>query len=519
MTGASSLTQGPVVIALDQGTTSTRAIVVNHAGQIVASASQAHSQYFPGPGLVEHDPQEIWQASKQVLAEAIATSGVKHQNIRALGITNQRETTVAWLRHDGSPAGRALVWQDTRSQPIADELARDGGPGRFTGHTGLPLASYFSATKIAWLLRHRPELLAAAHAGDLQVGTIDSWLIYRLTGGAVGGSHLTDVTNASRTMLMDIESLTWSEQMCRVFDVPAGLLPQIRPSLSAFGVVAAAAGIPELVGVPITAVLGDQHASLFGHCGFAPGETKNTYGTGCFILTNTGTTPLVSRSGLVTTVAYQREGEPARYALEGSVAVAGSLIGWLENNLGLISSPEEAEALAHSVEDTADVYLVPAFSGLYAPHWRPDARGVLVGLTRYTNRAHVARAALEASAFQVADVADALRGDLEAAGLFEEASTLRVDGGMTSNALLMQFQADILQRSVSVSAEKETTALGAAFAAGLSAGFWDSQAEIMSLREPGVRFTPRRELPWAEARRARWARAVSKSFDWVDPAD
>ncbi len=458
------------IAAIDQGTTSTRCILFDRTG-IVRLAQKEHEQIFPQPGWVEHDPQEIWLRTQQVMREAM--EGIDPKQIGSIGITNQRETTLAWNRHTGEPYGNAIVWQDTRTKQICDELANHRGSGRESGDspeginrfrsiTGLPLATYFSAPKLRWMLDHVPHLRADAEKGDALFGTIDSWLIWNLT-----GRHVTDVTNASRTMLMNLGTLDWDETMLSVFDIPRAMLPEIVASsdASTFGVTDE--------GIPICGVVGDQQAALMGQACFEPGESKNTYGTGCFLLLNTGEKIVQSNAGLLTTVAYQRAGSKPVYALEGSIAVTGSLVQWLRDNLGIIHRSADIEPLAASVPDSGGVYFVPAFSGLFAPYWRSDARGTIVGMTRFTNSAHLARAALEATAFQTRDVIDAMATDCGV-----PLKTLKVDGGMSVNDLLMQFQSDLLGVPVVRPKITETTALGAAYAAGLAVGFWKSEDEL-----------------------------------------
>lgn len=497
------------VLAIDQGTTSTRAIVFDASGHAAGSAQREHTQLFPQPGWVEHDPAEILASTDAVVREALDAAGVGADALAAVGLTNQRETTVVWDRSTGRAIHPAIVWQDTRTQPEVDALAA-GDPGRFRARTGLSLATYFAGPKAAWILDHVRGARARAEAGELCFGTIDSWLLWHLTGGTV---HATDVTNASRTLLMDIATLDWDADLCRLVGVPVAMLPGIRPSSGPFGVGAADSVVP---GVPITGVLGDQHAATLGQACFDPGEAKNTYGTGCFLLLITGERPVLSGHGLLTTVAYQLGDAPAVYALEGSVAVAGSLVQWLRDNLGLIASSSEVEELAASVADNGGAYLVPAFSGLYAPHWRPDARGVLAGLTRYVTRAHVARAALEATAFQTREVVEAMNADVAAAGLGEPLAELRVDGGMTGNELLMQFQADQLGVPVVRPEVSETTALGAAYAAGLAVGFWSGPDDIRRNWREGRRWEPHVDAAARDALYAQWRKAVQRTLDWVD---
>jgi glycerol kinase len=490
--------------ALDQGTTSTRFIVFDRRGVVVSVDQREHLQIFPRPGWVEHDPVEIRNRAHEVIEVCLDNAGLHPSDLVAVGITNQRETTVVWDRETGAPVANAIVWQDTRTADLCADLAGNGGPDRFRAKTGLPLATYFSGPKIRWLLDEL-DLGDRAARGELAFGTSDSWLAWNLTGGTGGGLHVTDVTNASRTLLMDLATTAWDADLSLELGVPTALLPAIVPSI---GVIGELTG--PLAGVPLAAILGDQQAALFGQGCFQPGEAKNTYGTGNFMLLNTGVDPVASKSGLLTTVAFQQEGKAPVYALEGSVAVTGSLIQWLRDNLGLFDESSEVEAMARSVEDNGDVYFVPAFSGLFAPHWRPDARGVITGLTRFANRGHIARAALESTAFQTRDVLDAMVAD---SGV--ELSELRVDGGMTANTLLMQFQADILGVDVVRPKVAETTALGAAYAAGLAVGFWSGLDEIRDLWEEGGRWHPNM-TPAEQARlHARWQQAVSRSLDWV----
>ena len=496
------------VLAIDQGTTSSRAILFGHDGMPVASAQQEFTQYFPRPGWVEHDAAEIWRSVREVVAAVEARADVTFTDVAAVGLTNQRETTVLWDRTTGEPVAPAIVWQDTRTQEICDRLAHDGGVRRFAEATGLPLATYFSGPKLMWLLDNVPGARERAKAGELAFGTVDSWVLWNATGGPDGGVHVTDVTNASRTMLMNLRTLDWDPQICEVMGVPAAVLPQIRSSSEVYG-----HGRPSglLAGVPFSGVLGDQQAATFGQACFDVGAAKNTYGTGSFMLLNTGTEPVPSEHGLVTTVAYRiGEADPV-YALEGSIAVTGSLVQWLRDNLGIISSAAEVETLARSVDDNGGVYVVPAFSGLFAPHWRPDARGVVAGLTRYVTRAHLARAALEAVALQTREVADAMRAD---SGV--TLTELRVDGGMTANDLLMQIQADVLGVEVVRPVVPETTALGAAYAAGLAVGYWTSTDEIVANWAEDRRWSPQRDDAWRDRELRRWRKAVARTLDWVD---
>jgi glycerol kinase len=486
--------------AIDQGTTSSRFIVFDRAGETIATAQMEHRQIYPQPGWVEHDPMEIWRNTQTVIAEALRGANLTARDLAAVGITNQRETTLLWDRTTGQPVHNALVWQDTRVDTMVAEFSRNGGQDRFRAQTGLPLASYFSALKLRWLLDNVPDARRRAEAGELLFGTIDSWLLWQLC-----GLHLTDVTNASRTQLMNLATLEWDETLLAEFGIPRAVLPRIVPSSSVYGT---ARG--PLDGVPIAGMLGDQHAALMGQACFAPGEAKNTYGTGCFLLMNTGETPVASTSGLVTTLAYQLDGKKPCYALEGSIAVTGALVQWLRDNLGLIRSSADIETLAASVADNGDVYCVPAFSGLYAPWWRADARGIIAGLTRYATAGHIARAALEATAYQTLDVIEAMQRD---SGI--PISTLRVDGGMVVNALLMQFQADILGVPVLRPRTIETTALGAAYAAGLAVGYWKDTDDLV--RNWGVTHTWTPAMPHDRraSLTASWRKAVTRSFDWA----
>ena len=494
--------------AIDQGTTSTRVIIFDRDGAVRGAAQKEHRQIFEQPGWVAHDAAEIWRHTRKLLVEALAVSRVKARDIRAIGVTNQRETTVVWDAATGAPVTDAIVWQDTRTHEIVDRLAADGGLDRFRDITGLPLNTYFSATKLAWILEHVPGVRERAEAGELRFGTIDSWLIWNLTGGADGGQHVTDVSNASRTLLMDLGTLTWSEAVLDAFAIPAAMLPRIVPSS---GVIAEVSAVPEVAGIPIAGVLGDQQAATFGQTAFAEGDAKNTYGTGCFLVLNTGETPVHSKNGLLTTVAYQLAGQKPVYGLEGSVAVAGSLQHWLRDNLGLFRDSEEIEGLATSVPDTGGAVIVPAFSGLYAPRWRPDARGVIVGLTRFVTRAHLVRAASEAIAFQSVEVIDAAAADTGT-----PLTELRVDGGAAVSDFLMQFQADLLGIPVIRPTVLETTALGAAYAAGLAVGVWPDTDALRANWREGHRFEPSMD-PEERARRLRlWEKAVTRSLDWVD---
>jgi glycerol kinase len=496
------------VAAIDQGTTSSRCMVFDHDGPI-ASAQQEHKQIFPRPGWVEHDALEIWNVTQKVVAQAVAAAGAKPGDIAAVGIANQRETTVVWNRRTGQPYCNAIVWQDTRTKSICDVLAKSAGIDRFRATTGLPLATYFSGPKLQWILENHPDVRAAAKAGDAIFGTIDSWLIWQLTGGTRGGQHVTDVTNASRTMLMNLATLQWDPQMLEVLKIEPKMLPRITPSSEPAGWGRMLADGPFGDAIPVCGNLGDQQAALVGQCCFDPGDSKNTYGTGCFLLLNTGLSPVQSTSGLITTVAYQRGGQAAHYALEGSVAVAGSLVQWMRDNLGMIASSPEIEALAAGAADSGGVYIVPAFSGLFAPYWRSDARGIVAGLTGYTNKHHIARAVLESVAFQTYDVVQAMVRDCNT-----PLSKMKVDGGMTANSMLMQFQADVLGVPVISSQVRETTALGAAYAAGLAVGFWRDEAELRSHWKQHRAWHSAMSDSDRQLRLAGWRKAVERSFGW-----
>ncbi|HYZ24089.1 MAG TPA: glycerol kinase GlpK, partial [Rhodopila sp.] len=461
--------------AIDQGTTSSRFIVFDRRGNTIAMAQREHRQIYPRPGWVEHDPIEIRDNTLAVIDEALRAAGLSPGKLAAVGITNQRETTLLWDRGTAQPIHNALVWQDTRTDDLVASFARDGGQDRFRAATGLPLASYFSALKLRWLLDHIDGATARAASGDLAFGTIDTWLLWHLT-----GQHITDVTNASRTQLMNLRTLDWDDALLSAFGIPRAVLPRIVPSSAVY----AEARRP-LAGVPVAGILGDQQAALMGQACFEPGEAKNTYGTGCFVLMNTGATPMESSHGLITTVAAKLGDAPATYALEGSIAVTGALVQWLRDNLGLIRTSDEIEALAKSVPDNGDVYFVPAFSGLYAPHWRADARGIIAGLTRFAGAGHLARAALEATAYQTMDVVLAMEQDC---GIRTQA--LRVDGGMVRNRTLMQFQADMLDAPVVRPSCVETTALGAAYAAGLAVGYWSGLNDLRANWAEAERWTP-----------------------------
>ncbi|MFC7430474.1 MULTISPECIES: glycerol kinase GlpK [unclassified Agrococcus] len=495
------------VIAIDQGTTSTRAILFDHAGSIVSTGQLEHEQIFPQAGWVEHDPKEIWNNTREVIGQALSKANVTRHNVKAIGITNQRETAVVWDRTTGEPVYNAIVWQDTRTQKIVDRLA-DGDVERYKAKVGLPLATYFSGTKIVWILENVEGARERAEAGDLLFGTTDSWVLWNLTGGVDGGVHATDVTNASRTLFMDLETLTWDESILADFGVPASMLPEIRSSSGDFGIASDASLLRE---TPITGILGDQQAATFGQAAFDKGEAKNTYGTGNFLIFNTGEEIVHSKNGLLTTVGYKIGDEPTHYALEGSIAVTGSLIQWLRDNLGIIPSAPAVEELATSVDDNGGAYFVPAFSGLFAPYWRPDARGALVGLTRFVNKGHIARAALESTAYQTAEVVDAVNAD---SGV--DLTELKVDGGMVANDLLMQFQADILRVAVVRPVVAETTALGAAYAAGLAVGFWANLDELRANWQEDRRWEPQLDEAERDRTYRLWKKAVQKTLDWVD---
>ncbi|ARC57968.1 Glycerol kinase [Frondihabitans sp. 762G35] len=496
------------VIAIDQGTTSTRAIIFDHAGSIVSTGQLEHEQIFPKAGWVEHDPLEIWNNTREVIGQALSKANITRHDIKAVGITNQRETAVVWDKNTGKPVYNAIVWQDTRTQSIVDRLAADGGVERFKPTVGLPLATYFAGTKIVWILENVEGARAKADAGDLLFGTTDTWVLWNLTGGVNGGVHVTDVTNASRTLFMDLETLDWRDDILEAFDVPRSMLPAIKSSSEVYGHVSDSSLLRE---VPIAGILGDQQAATFGQAAFDQGESKNTYGTGNFLIFNTGEEIVHSKNGLLTTLGYKLGDAAPHYALEGSIAVTGSLIQWLRDNLGIIKSAPEVETLAKTVDDNGGVYFVPAFSGLFAPYWRSDARGALVGMTRYVNKGHIARAALEATAFQTREVLDAVNAD---SGV--DLTELKVDGGMIANNTLMQFQADILGVPVVRPVVAETTALGAAYAAGLAVGFWSDLGELRSNWQEDSRWTPSMDQAEVDRQLRNWKKAVTKTFDWVD---
>lgn len=494
------------VAAIDQGTTSTRCIIFDRLGNVVGSDQREHRQILPQPGWVEHAPLELWERTQEVLLRACEKSDLSAGDLAAIGITNQRETTIVWDRETGRPLYNAIVWQDTRTDQICARLAAGGGQDRFRQQTGLPLATYFSGPKIKWIFDNVPGVREAAGRGQALFGTVDSWLVWNLTGGPRGGIHVTDVTNASRTLLMNLSTLDWDPDLLSALEIPAEMLPRICPSSAPLGYTTQV--VP---GVPIAGILGDQQAALFGQACFSPGEAKNTYGTGCFLLLNTGNQPVHSAAGLLTTVGYQLGSLPAVYCLEGSIAIAGALVQWLRDNLKLISSSGDIEPLARTVEDNGGAYIVPAFSGLFAPYWRSDARGVVTGLTRFINRGHLARAVLEATAYQTADVVKAMEVD---SGV--PLSTLKVDGGMVKNDLLMQFQADILNVPVVRPRMTETTALGAAYAAGLAVGYWSGMEELRANWAADRTWQPAMDEEVRRNLYAGWRKAVERTFNWVE---
>ena len=496
------------VVALDQGTTSSRAIVFDSAGTVVSVGQEEHEQILPRAGWVEHDPLEIWRNVQKVIGLALSKADITRHDVAAIGITNQRETTVVWDRATGEPIYNAIVWQDTRTQAIVERMAEDGGIDRFKDVVGLPLSTYFAGTKIVWILDNVTGARERAERGELMFGTTDTWLLWNLTGGVDGGVHATDVTNASRTLFMGLESLQWDDDILSVFNVPRSMLPEIRSSSEIYGYVEPSSLLRD---VPIAGILGDQQAATFGQAAFERGEAKNTYGTGNFLLFNTGEEIVRSTHGLLTTLGYKLGDGPAHYALEGSIAVTGSLIQWLRDNLGLVASASDAEQLARQVDDNGGAYFVPAFSGLFAPYWRADARGALVGLTRFVNKSHIARAALEATAFQTREVLDAVNLD---SGL--PLAQLKVDGGMVANDLLMQIQADLLGVPVIRPVVAETTALGAAYVAGLAVGFWRDLDELRANWKEDRRWERAIEPAEAERQFRNWKKAVTKTFDWVD---
>jgi glycerol kinase len=491
--------------ALDQGTTSTRFMIFDHSGRVVCFDQKEHDQIYPQPGWVEHDPTQIWARAQEVIRGALVKGNIAPKDIAAIGVTNQRETTVVWDRKTGKPAYNAIVWQDTRTADICTELGRDGGQDRLRPQTGLPLATYFSGPKIKWILDNVNGARAAAERGDLLFGNMDTWVIWWLTGGPGRGVHVTDVSNASRTMLMNLRTLDWDVDILKLVGIPRAMLPDIRPSSAVYGT-----GTYELAGIPVAGDLGDQQAALFGQTCFSPGEAKNTYGTGCFMLLNTGHQIVPSKSGLLTTVGYKIGDNQAVYCLEGSIAITGALVQWLRDNLGLIAKSADVEELARTVDDNGGIYFVPAFSGLFAPYWRADARGVIVGLTRYVNRGHIARAALEATAFQTREVLDAMNAD---SGV--PLTALKVDGGMVHNELLMQFQADILGVPVIRPTVAETTALGAAYAAGLAVGFWSKEQDLRANWGKDKEWSPQMDAAQRDKLYASWKKAITRTLDWA----
>ena len=499
------------IAAIDQGTTSTRCMIFDHSGDVVSVSQKEHEQIFPRSGWVEHDSLEIWRNTRTVTAGALADKDISPDQIAAIGITNQRETALVWDRNTGEPVYNAIVWQDTRTDRIVTALGGEQGASKYTATTGLPLATYFAGPKVMWILDNVEGARERAEAGDLVMGTMDTWTLWNMTGGVDGGLHVTEPTNASRTLLMDLDTLSWDESICADMNIPVSMLPEIRSSSEVYGKVRAKGVLP---GVPIAGMLGDQQAATFGQACLSPGEAKNTYGTGNFVLLNTGTEKVMSKNGLLTTVCYKIGDQPTVYALEGSIAVTGSLVQWLRDNLKLIADASEIEAMAAEVEDNGDTYFVPAFSGLFAPHWRSDARGAIVGLTRFNNRGHIARAALEATAFQTREVIEAMDAD---SGV--DLTELKVDGGMVVNELLMQFQADILGVDVIRPKVAETTALGSAYAAGLAVGFWDGEDDIRQNWAEDKRWSPSMDDDQRAKLYAGWQKAVTRTFDWVDAED
>jgi glycerol kinase len=490
--------------AIDQGTTSTRFMVFDHGGQVVSVDQKEHEQIYPKPGWVEHDALEIWERTQEMVKAGLGK--IQLSDLAAVGVTNQRETTVVWDRSTGQPVHNAIVWQDTRTDKICNDLSADGGQDRFRAKTGLPIATYFSGPKIKWILDNVDGVRAKAESGDVVFGNIDTWVIWQLTGGSDGGVHVTDVTNASRTMMMNLETLDWDDEILGILGVPRAMLPQIRASSEIYG---EAKG--DLAGIPVAGDLGDQQAALFGQTCFSVGEAKNTYGTGNFLLLNTGNEAVQSKSGLLTTLAYKIGDQPAMYCLEGAIAITGALVQWLRDNLGLIKESPEVEELAKTVEDNGGIYFVPAFSGLFAPYWRGEARGVIAGLTRYVNKGHLARAALEATAWQSREVVDAMNAD---SGV--DLTSLKVDGGMVYNELLMQFQADVLDVPVIRPTVAETTSLGAAYAAGLATGFWSEVEDLRANWGKDKEWQPQMDAAEREKEYRFWKKAVMRTFDWVE---
>lgn len=495
------------IAAIDQGTTSTRFIVFDVHGNVVAVDQKEHRQILPRPGWVEHDALEIWNRAHEVTNSALSRFGIDRKDIVALGITNQRETTLVWNRKTGQPYYNAIVWQDTRTDTIIQQLAQEGGQDRFRPRTGLPLATYFSGPKISWILDNVPGVREDAARGDALFGTMDTWLIWNLTGGPRGGKHITDPTNASRTLLMDLRTLDWDDEILSILNIPRSMLPEIHSSAEEYGYI----NDGPLDGLPIASDLGDQQAALFGQVCYETGEAKNTYGTGCFMLLNTGTDPIPSQYGLLTTPGYKIGTQPTVYCLEGSIAIAGALVQWLRDNLGLIDKSNDIEPLARTVKDNGGIYFVPAFSGLFAPYWRSDARGIIAGMTRFTNRGHIARAVLEATAFQTREVLEAMEKD---SGV--HLNSLKVDGGMVNNELLMQFQADQLNVPVVRPKVAETTSLGAAYAAGLAMKFWDNFDALRANWQKEAEWIPCKSREVPDQLFASWKKAVTRTFDWID---
>jgi glycerol kinase len=495
------------VASIDQGTTSTRFIVFDFEGNIVAIDQKEHKQIYPGPGLVEHDGLEIWRNTQEVITNGMRKSGLSSEDIVAIGVTNQRETTILWNKTTGIPYSNAIVWQDTRTMDICNELANKGLAKEIQQKTGLLLSPYFSGPKIKWIFDHHPEILEDVKKGEVLFGNMDTWVIWNLTGGPLGGIHVTDVTNASRTLLLDIKTLSWDENLMQILGIPASILPRVAASSEIYGYTRVG-----LENVAIAGDLGDQQAALFGQVCFKPGDVKNTYGTGCFMMMNTGTEPVISKNGLLTTAGYKLGNAPAVYCLEGSIAIAGALVQWLRDNLKIIENSADIEPLARTVSDNGDVYFVPAFSGLYAPYWRSDARGIIAGLTRYANRGHIARAALESTAFQTREVLDAMESD---SGV--KLNSLKVDGGMVVNDLLMQFQADILNVPVIKPRVTETTALGAAYAAGLAVGYWQNLDQLTANWGKDKEWEPCMSEEDRARQFTKWKNAVTRTFDWVTP--
>ncbi len=505
------MAEAQYIAALDQGTTGTRCILFDRGGTPVIWSYEEHQQLYPQPGWVEHDPLEIWAKTRNVIQQTLTQGNIPSGRIAAVGITNQRETTLVWDRRTGQPLYNAIVWQDTRTKEICDALAAEGGQDRFREKVGLPLATYFAGPKLAWMLQNVPAVREAADKGNALFGTVDSWLIWWLTGGPQGGAHVTDVTNASRTLLMDLRTLDWDDGICSILGIPRAMLPEIRPSSAARPYGFTRNDGPFGESIPVTGSLGDQQAALVGQTCFTPGEAKNTYGTGCFMLLNTGTEIIPSKHGLLTTLGYQFGDEPAVYALEGSIAITGALVQWLRDNLGFFTRAPQIEDLARQVDDAGGMYVVPAFSGLFAPYWRSDARGVMVGLTRYITKEHICRAALEATAYQTRDVLEAMERDAKV-----DLRTLKVDGGMVANELLMQFQADILGAPVVRPVVTETTALGAAYAAGLAVGFWSDIDALRSNWGVDRTFEPAMDAERRETLYKGWQKAVARTLEWIE---